>query len=186
MSRWQAWDARLRTPGPWHTRLDHPDGAKEVVWGRRSPRDGLGDHRLEDLVYGGELVARAHPDSLIVLTEGERAADAVRDAGYIGVGTVCGASAMPGDAVLSLFRGHYVALWPDADAVGARHMYRIAGRLEQLGGRTLVSLVTWNDAADGADAADTDSWTITRLITSARLLPILAPHCTTCGEAIAS
>jgi hypothetical protein len=184
--RWQAWDARTREPGPWHTRIDGPDGAKEVVWGCRSPRDGLGGHRLEDLVYGGELVAKAHPDVLIVLTEGERAADAVRNAGYIAAGTVCGASSTPGDAVLRLFVDRHVLVWPDADMVGARHMAKIAGRLEALGVKSL-GMVTWHEAEDRDDAAATDPETITRLVTTARLLPLLAPAvCARCGEAIAS
>lgn len=186
MTRWQSWDARLNAPGPWHTRVDHPDGSKEVVWGTRSPRDGLGDHKLGDLVYGGELVNRAHPDATIVLCEGERAADAVRNAGYIGIGSVGGAASTPGDAVLGMLRDRIVCLWPDADAVGAAHMARIAGKLEQMGVRMLF-LVHWREAQDHDDAADADPETIGDLIVSARMLPLLRPTlCARCREAIAS
>jgi hypothetical protein len=176
--RWQSWDARLRQPGPWHTRIDHADGTKDVVWSL------FDEHKLADLIYGGELVKRAHPDSLLVLTEGERAADAVRDAGYIAAGTVCGAASTPADAVLGLFRDHHVVLWPDADMVGARHMSRIATRLEILGVKSLA-LVTWDAAKDHDDAADADRDTIGRLVTLARTLPVLRPApCARCGEAI--
>jgi hypothetical protein len=157
--RWQSWDARLREPGPWHTRIDHPDGTKDVVW------SSFGEHKLADLIYGGELVTGAHADSLIVLTEGEKSADAVRDAGFIAAGTVCGAASTPGDAVLGLFRDRHVVLWPDADMVGAKHMSRIATRLEILGVKSL-SLVTWDAAQDHDDAADAGDELIGFLVTT--------------------
>lgn len=185
MTRWRSWDAAKRRAGPWHTRIDHPDG-KEVVWGRLSPRDGLGEHKLVDLIYGGDVVARAHPDSTVVITEGERAADAVRDAGYVAAGTVCGASSTPGEAVLGLFRDRHVVLWPDNDPVGMAHMSRISIRLEQLGVRSL-RLVLWAGSPEHGDAADADVQTITRLITAARILPLVGPPlCARCGEAAAA
>jgi len=183
--RWPSWDSRLRQPGPWHTRFDHPDGSKEVTWGRRSARDGLGEHRLADLIYGGHELVTAHRDATIVVTEGERAADAVRDAGYLAAGTVCGASSTPGEAVLSLFRDRHVVLWPDADAIGMAHMGRLAGDLEGFGVRSL-RYVDWPDAPEHGDAADTDAETIGRLIAGARFLPLVGPPlCARCGEAVA-
>lgn len=136
-------------------------------------------HALSDLVYGGELVVRGHPDSTYVLTEGEKAADAVRDAGYVGVGTVCGASSTPSDAVLGMFRDRHVVLWPDADLVGAGHMARIATRLERLRVKTLA-LVNWREAEDHADAADADHDLIGRLIVHARPLALMSPLCPRC------
>ena len=184
--RWRSWDARLRQPGPWHTRFDHADGSKEIAWGRYSPRDGLGDHKLVDLVYRGGDVARAHRDATVVLTEGERAADAVWAAGYLAAGTVCGASSTPGAAVLGLFRDRHVVLWPDNDPVGMAHMSRISIRLEQVG-VTSLRLVLWAGSPEHADAADADVQTITRLITAARLLPLVGPPlCARCGEAVAA
>jgi len=185
MKRWRSWDARLNRAGPWHTRFDHADGSKQLAWGRSSPRDGLGDHKLADLVYLAGDVVRAHRDATVVLVEGERAADAVRDAGYLAAGTVCGASSTPGATVLGLFRDRHVVLWPDADVVGAAHMGRIAGDLEGIGVRSLRH-VAWADAPDHGDAADTDPETIGRLIVGARLLPLVGPAlCARCSEAAA-
>ena len=186
MTRWQAWDARLRQPGPWHTRFDRPDGSKEVTWGRLSPRDGLGDHKLADLIYLAGDVVRAHRDATVVLTEGERAADAVRDAGYLAAGTVCGASSTPGAAVLGLLQDRHLVLWPDRDVVGAAHMGRIAGDLEGLGVRSL-RYVDWPEAPEHGDAVDADPETIGRLIAGARLLPLVGPPlCARCGDAVAA
>jgi hypothetical protein len=184
-SRWHAWDAKLGAPGPWHVRSDHPDGSKDVRWRLDSGAPGIGDHHFEDLVYGGELVAPAHADTLFVLTEGEKPADAVRDAGYVGIGTVCGAGSTPSDDVIRLFKGRNVVLWPDADMIGAEHMARIATRLERLGAKALW-LVNWREAEDHDDAADADHETIGRLIVHARPMPLLVPLCARCGQEIAA
>lgn len=184
-TRWQSWDARLGRPGPWHVRTDNPDGPKRVQWRQDDGSWTLGDHQLGDLIYGGELVARGRPDSLYVLTEGEKAADAVRGAGYLGIGTVCGANATPSGAVLRMFRDRHVTIWPDADLVGAEHMARIAKRLEQLGVASLY-LVNWREAEDHADAADADPELIGRLIANARRMPLLRPLCARCSADMAA
>src|SRR5689334_17139860 len=102
MTRWRSWNARLGMPGPWHVRHDRPDGSKVVSWQTASGEPGLGDHRLEDLIYLTPVAADARATywrpAVVVLTEGERAADAVAAAGFLGVGTVCGASSIPGSA----------------------------------------------------------------------------------------
>jgi hypothetical protein len=164
MTRWQAWDARLAVPGPFHERVDQADGSKVVRWRTRSGGYGLGDHVLADLAYipGDVPLPRT-----IVLTEGERAADAVAAAGYAAVGTVCGAGSTPGRSVLELFRGRVVTLWPDADAPGRRHMDRMAYGLEPLvAGLRLV--YPPRGVPLGRDAADARTATIRVLVASAR------------------
>ena len=145
--RWQATDARTGRPGPFHNREDRPDG-KRVWWCDEDGRPGLGEHRLEDLVYVDRLpMARR-----VVITEGEKAADAVRAAGLDAVGTVCGASSTPGRAVAELFAAGEPILWPDADKVGLLHMGRFAELLEPL--VASMALIDWPGAPEHGDAAD--------------------------------
>src|SRR5262249_5375463 len=64
-----------------------------------------------------------------------------------------GASTIPADDVLRVLAGFNVVLWCDADAIGRRHMARIAARL-----RTLQIACRWFDPwpqkTAGEDAAD--------------------------------
>lgn len=48
--RWTTYDVRLIGPGPVHVRRDEPEG-KKVHWEAPDGSLGLGDHRLEDLIY---------------------------------------------------------------------------------------------------------------------------------------
>lgn len=152
--RWHATDARTRGLRGVHVREDHADG-KRIWW------EDLGADGLEDLVY----VERLPLPARVVLVEGEKAADAVRAAGLVGVGTVCGASSTPGPSVIDLFTGVEVTLWPDADPIGFDHMCRIAQLLEPLVGS--LRLVDWPDAPAHGDAADLELARIRRLVATA-------------------
>jgi putative DNA primase/helicase len=165
-SRWHAFDAAQGKLGPWHVRHDHPDGSKSVTWQLDDGTAGIGDHHLEDLVYGGELLTE-QPPALIVVTEGEKAADAVRAAGLPAIGTVCGAASTPGRSVVALLAARPVILWPDHDDVGRRHMERL-GRAIETGGVSALAVVRPPvDAPDGWDAADTTAERIRELVESA-------------------
>lgn len=148
-TRWTSWDARLGIPGPTHVRHDRPNGAKDVVWLAPDGQSGLGGHRLEDLIYADQVPLPAY----VVVTEGERACDAVRVAGLPAVATVCGAGATPGPSVVALFAGVDVALWPDADAVGFDHMARLARKLEPIVA-SLALIEAPADVPEHWDAAD--------------------------------
>lgn len=155
-------DAHLVQAGPFHVRTDHPTGGKSVIWRTASGRPGLGDHRLEDLVY----VDRVPLPARLVVTEGERAADAVRAAGFAVAGTVCGAGASPGPTVIELFTGCHVTLWPDADRTGFDHMAKLARLLEPIvASLRLVDVPAGTPA--GWDAADADPETVRRLVATA-------------------
>lgn len=109
-----------------HKRLDLPEGKK--MWWVRNGELGLKGYPIPSIPLYGDI---AHGAVLVV--EGETPADAIRETaraqGYSVVATVCGASTIPADEVLSVLKGHYVALWPDNDAPGRQHMTRIAYRL---------------------------------------------------------
>jgi hypothetical protein len=172
--RWQAYDALLGCLGPTHVRLDRPD-RKRLWWEDLGGQLRIGDHSIADLVYGGELLAAVPPGSIVVVTEGEPAADAVRAAGFTALGFVCGASGTPGDAVIGLLRDFDVVLWPDADEVGFKLMSKVAERAERLGFSSLRLVEPPLGVPKGWDAADADPRLIAELISAARSLPMLPP-----------
>ena len=118
---WLTWDAVNDCPGPLHTRRDLPGGGKEVTW-------PPGTHPAELVYFTGDHTPPAE-GSAIVLTEGEKAADAVAAVGFVAAGTVCGASATPSAAALALLSRYRLALSWDHDEPGWHHMGRIAAAL---------------------------------------------------------
>ena len=83
-----------------HIRLDHPDGSKDMYW-RRNGKKGLGGLKTEDLPLYGLLDLLAAPTGEpVVVTEGQRARDALKRQGFLAVGTVTGASGTPGESAL--------------------------------------------------------------------------------------
>jgi hypothetical protein len=142
-----------------HHRLAKPGGEKECFWklAETGNKDwGLNGTSLADFpLYGAECVADWDEDALIVVVEGEKARDALKDAGPPAVGTVTGASGMPGPAALEVLRDRRVCLWPDGDDPGRKHMERGAEGLH--GTAAEVLFYTWHDAPEdvrGPDAAD--------------------------------
>src|SRR5207249_787948 len=113
---------------------------------------------------------------VVVVTEGEKAADATAAGGWPAIGTVCGAAAAPGPHVIALLAQFDVVLWPDHDDVGRRHMNRLGRALEAAGVAALY-VVRWPDAPEHGDAADADPETIGERIAEAlgrRIGPIAA------------
>jgi putative DNA primase/helicase len=131
-----------------HCRLGDGPG-KKLWWELPDGRRGLGGLPLADLpLFGIErLDGRA-----TVVTEGEKAAQALQDAGMPAVGTVTGAAATPGRAALADLTGRSIVLWPDADDVGGKHMKRIADGLAGIVAD--VRRIDWPDAPEHGDAAD--------------------------------
>ncbi len=160
---WRSWDARHGEPGPWHgPRRDRPDGTKEVPW-----PPGLDGHKLADLIYvaGDELP----PDgAVVVVTEGEKAADAAAETGAYAFGTVCGAASTPGPAVVALLMRYAVTIAPDADPPGREHMGRLASALEAAGLPSLRIVDPPAGAPKGWDLADVDLEERRALIQGAR------------------
>lgn len=149
-----------------HVREDTPDG-KSVRWKQPSGTWGLGGQSTNDLpLYGAEIVARAPVNVPVVLTEGEKAADALRRAGIMGVGTVTGAAGTPSAESLEILRGRKVILWPDNDKGGFEHMGRVAEGLVDVASELLW--YEWPDAPEKGDAADHPGPDITELMAAPR------------------
>jgi hypothetical protein len=138
-----------------HHRIDDSDGTKRRWW-EKDGEASLNGIPLPDLpLYGAESVSDFDPDDLIVVTEGEPARDALKEAGIPAVGTVTGAHQTPGSGALEVLRDRRVCLWPDGDDLGRDHMERVAEGLRGVAAEVLV--YTWHDAPEdvkGPDAAD--------------------------------
>lgn len=137
-----------------HRRQDLPNGKKNIPWFIDGIM-GLDGMKLPDLpLYGYERLTSE--DEEVVITEGEKAADALLGRGVCAVGTVTGATTTPSDESLSVLRGKRVYLWADNDEVGRKHMDGIAAQLFKLGIDD-VRDIEWTDAQNkGDDAADFD------------------------------
>jgi hypothetical protein len=97
-----------------HVREDLSNGEKNVRW---TPK-GLNGWKLEDLpLYGSEQV-RQRPGEPVIVTEGEKAQEALAATGALAVGSVTGAQSAPSTKALWFLAGRDVILWPDADKDG--------------------------------------------------------------------
>ncbi|MBX6752744.1 MAG: AAA family ATPase [Thermorudis peleae] len=134
-----------------HVRIDRPGREKQMWWEQPDGRRGLNGRRVEDLpLYGIERLGDAEQ---VIVTEGEKAADALLTLGIPAVGTVTGASAIPSPESLKPLAVRLVWLWPDNDDQGRHHMHRLAERLSALGCQH-IWVIDWPDAPPGGDAYD--------------------------------
>lgn len=130
-----------------HVREDLPDGTKQVRWRQPGGTWGLNGTKLADLpLYGADMVSDFGEDALIVVTEGEKARDALKEAGLPAVGTVTGAGGTLSLEALAVLRDRRVALWPDNDDKGRQHMDRCGERLQGIAAEVL--LYTWHEAPE--------------------------------------
>ena len=136
-----------------HMRVDKPDG-KRVWW-----KPALRPLKVCDLsLYAVERVPRE--THLLVVVEGEPAADALLADGVPAVGTVTGAAGCPGDRAmreLVACAPKRVVCWPDADDVGRRHMMRVQSALTRIAPNLRVDVLdpaALGLVSRGADAAD--------------------------------
>lgn len=133
-----------------------PDGGKRMWWSTPQDPKGLGGMKVEDLpLYNAHLVQTFPEDEIVVLSEGEAAAQAAYDAGLNAVGTVTGAGGCPSPESLAALKGRRVAVWPDGDDPGRSHMERVAAALQGVAAE--VRWFDWKDAPEGVkgpDAAD--------------------------------
>jgi DNA-binding transcriptional ArsR family regulator len=136
-----------------HHREDHVNGDKDVWWSQLDGTKGLGGKKVAELpLYGAECLPLYDLDADIVVTEGEKACDALRVRFVPAVGTVTGAGGTPSEKPLEALRDRNVVLWPDNDNPGRDHMRRVGDKL--LGVAKRVRWFEWKDAPDGGDAAD--------------------------------
>lgn len=112
-------------------------------------------------LYGLDRLA-ARPDAPVVVTEGEKAADAAGRLlpNYVAV-TSSGGSKAAGKADWSPLAGRTVVIWPDADAPGADYAAEAARRIDKVGAASITIARIPAEAKAGFDAADAEAegWT---------------------------
>jgi AAA domain len=137
-----------------HVRFDKPGGKKECSWKLPGVDEyGLKGRKLATMpLYRTELIDDWPEDMVVVLTEGEKAADALARVYHAVLGTVTGAGATPGEEALEPLRGRRVLLWSDADVPGRMHMQRIGKSLQGIASE--VRVYEPEGMSEGEDAAD--------------------------------
>ena len=134
-----------------HCREDDGPEGKRLWWEQADGTAGLEGAPLVDLpLYRTERLGDW--SGLVVVTEGEKAADALVAAGIPALGTVTGAASCPRRQPLAELTGRRVILWPDHDDVGHGHMTRLGAGLDGIA--AAVHLVDWSEAPEHGDAAD--------------------------------
>lgn len=108
-----------------HTRKDLADGSKDFSW-------DIGA-KPSDFLYRSDTLTALKPGAVVLVVEGETAAEAAVALGVEAVATVSGAASVPSAETLSVLRGFDVVLCPDNDQPGRHHMQRLAGELDAIG-----------------------------------------------------
>jgi hypothetical protein len=132
-----------------------PEGQRKqiVPWTFSSDGWGMGQWPVPRPLYRlQELEAR--PDDPVLVTEGEKAADAaaaLAGSPYVAVTWPGGAQALS-RANWQTVRGRKILLWPDADTAGIEAMQRLAAILQPLAAE--VKVINPSGQPDGWDCAD--------------------------------
>ena len=160
-------------------RFDHPGGGKEVLPQTycRHPQSGRTQWRWQSWavprpLYGLDRLA-SRPDASVIITEGEKAADAAQRLlpSFVAVSSPGGANAAAKADWLPL-RGRNAILWPDADAAGKSYAETVAQAVAAAGVASVHCIPAPKDVAAGWDAADAaregwDEKRVLRLISKA-------------------
>ena len=149
------------TPVALHVRIQSPGQKKRFVWQQPDGSSGLADRSVSELpLYGTEQLPDLKSGRLVVVTEGEKAADALRVRDIPAVGTVTGAAGCPSDDVLATLDSFDVAVWPDADPQGRKHAAKLLHGLLRTRKGKAEGLLEVDPAALGltAKGADADDW----------------------------
>ena len=144
-----------------HVRIQSPGRKKRFVWQQPDGSSGLNGRSVSELpLYGTEQLPGLKSGRLVVVTEGEKAADALRVRGIPAVGTVTGAAGCPSDDVLATLDSFAVAVWPDADPQGRKHAAKLLDGLLRTRKGKAEGLFEVDPAALGltATGADADDW----------------------------
>lgn len=144
--------------------IDDGVGGKKCHWEGSNGKAHLDCPPSALPLYGTErLVARAD-GSVVIITEGERAAKALNDLNdsrFCAVGLVTGASlagawdriVVPSDDSLAPLKRFQIAVWPDNDEIGRTYMHKVIERIGYSLGLG-VDRIRWPEAPEHGDAAD--------------------------------
>jgi len=125
-TRW-AYQWEIGTVIAYHKRVDKANGKKAFVWELPDGRTSAGEVAIADLpLYRRVEVLSAPADAVILVTEGEKAADAAAEHGFVSTSFGGGAGQRDFGRALEDLRGRHVALWRDNDSAGELLMERLA------------------------------------------------------------
>lgn len=133
-------------------RWDAPDGSKRFAWRKPGLEDwpkvsGITVSAMP--LWGAELLQQS-PDSTVVFTEGEKAAQSCRDRGLLAVCFGGGASSTNFGESLRVLQGRDVLLWPDNDAAGRTYMARVHALLQPIAASVRVLEPPVRESGDDA------------------------------------
>ena len=148
---------RYDEPGGKRFVMRGPDGAKKL------PAAYAGDHS-RPLYRLPELLRR--PAEPVVVVEGEKAADAVCAAGFLGTTSVGGSKAAKKTS-WSPLAGRVVVIWPDNDGPGRQYADIVAAEAKAAGAARVIIVPTPSGEPQSADAADHPVEEVRRRIESA-------------------
>jgi len=135
-----------------HVRFDNADGTKTFKWRRNGTWGLKGLKECSLPVYRLPELLSEPAGGMVLVTEGEKACEAARAAGWTPAVATYGASVLPCDDALRPLVSYAPILWPDNDAPGRAHMDAVGRRLVALGAEP--RLLEWTDAPVKGDAAD--------------------------------
>jgi putative DNA primase/helicase len=144
-------------------RWNEPDGAKRILplsWVRSAKGEGWAFKAWPEgrPLYNLDEIT-ANPDALIMVCEGEKAADAAGKLyahayvrGVVATTSSGGAGAFA-KTDWSALAGRFVRIWPDADEPGEKYARDVAKRLEEIGCKVTIVDVMTLAAKDPASVA---------------------------------
>jgi energy-coupling factor transporter ATP-binding protein EcfA2 len=158
---WTYHDAAGAVLGYMH-RFDPPEGKQfrpQVLF--RPKAGGRPQWRWESWptprpLYGLDRLA-AKPDAPVVLTEGEKSADAAARLlpGHVAV-TSANGSKSASKADWKALKGRHVTIWPDADTAGLEYAQAAEKLLRRAGAASIAIISPPKDVPEGWDAADAE------------------------------
>ena len=149
---WRAYDAVTGNHIADHVRKDTKTG-KTYYWVQPGGKAGLSGFKVRSFALYN--IENAEKNETVIITEGEKATDALKAHGFSAAGTVTGANSCPENIVLEPLKDLTIYLWPDNDEIGLSHMKMIGAALKAIGAKD-IRVINWVDALPGADAADID------------------------------
>jgi putative DNA primase/helicase len=129
-------------------RYDPPSGKQFRPWDVTTRRNRAPEIRP---LYNQPGIKAANA---VVLVEGEKAAQALIDAGVCATTAMNGANAPTDKTDWSPLAGKHVIIWPDHDEPGFKYAESVAARLKTLGVASLAVLAVPNGKPEKWDAAD--------------------------------
>ncbi len=152
-------------------RYEIEDGKEILPWTWSGEKWQLGSWPAPRPLYGLETLAQRHPETPILVVEGEKAADAARSiAGKLYIVVTWPSGALSWKlAKWDRVHGRHVLLWPDADEPGVKCMWEIGHFLLEHCPEVKI-ILPGEDLAKGWDAADAlkEGWTWEKLAAWAR------------------